>query len=739
MPPSPVASTSSGPSSPSIPSRPTAAKTRNPADAFELYQVHSRQKQPESEYSQVTGPFASLSDEATYYHNHSKKKSIAATDSAFTSGQVTPITPGTPPGFERSHSYFNNNNNNNGGFSASSSAQHGLTSTNASARASAEQLPTHVLPNSTANSSRALLPSAPNKPYNPHLVHFKGKVLVSDPGFKLFSLAYAMLLMGWADASNGALLPYIQEYYQLEYLQVATLFIANFAGWVLSAIVNPYLTDRQGLGRALVVGGCIMSAAIAVICAAPPFPVVATAFVGVGLGIGILGASTTSWSSGRPDPTIKLGITLATYGLGALLAPIAAGLLTQKGIFWARFYLISLGLCVGNTIILAFSFRFESEESWYARKAAYKEARRGIVTGRELSKLPSNGNRSDSAEERGGEDDAGNSLQPSTSRGTDRRADSTITRRMSSRVSQSNNTSNKPASQVSWKEANGAKGLSTRDLPEAFEEGDEDDEQDVGSAERSAKTTSIRTIDEEGGTRRSSQYKIAEGTTGGVVVGVPLTTGADAPPTPMYSTTSDKFRGLSKMKVMWILALFAFSNTGTEVAVGGWTSSYLRDYRHTDHGTSEWIISAFWGGLMIGRIVLIPVSKYIGEQRAMYIYLSSWAGLEVVVWVVPNLISTGVAVGLAGFAMGPCFPIVASLTTQWVRPRALHTAALGLITCAAQSGSAFFPFIVGLMAQAEGLKVLQPFVVACLGAQIGIWMLFGWPRKPNRTSQMNED
>jgi fucose permease len=193
------------------------------------------------------------------------------------------------------------------------------------------------------------------------------------------------------------------------------------------------------------------------------------------------------------------------------------------------------------------------------------------------------------------------------------------------------------------------------------------------------------------------------------------------PATGSYPHTAAKFRGLSRFKLMWIISAFAFANTGTEVAIGGWTSSYLRDYRGSG-GEAEWIVSSFWGGVMVGRIVLIPVSRRIGEQRAIYIYLVAWLLLEVIVWVVPNLISTAVATALAGLVLGPCFPIVASLTTQFVRPRALHTAALGLVTCSAQSGSAFFPFVVGLLAQAKGVKVLQPYVVACLAAQIGVWV-----------------
>lgn len=541
----------------------------------------------------------------------------------------------------------------------------------------------------SARSSMALIPcflsklfaSESKQPYKPNLVTFCGRTVIGDDGFKLANVAFAMFLMGWADASNGAQLPFIQEHFHLEYLEVATLFVANFFGWVLSAGINPYLTDHLGLGKTLIIGSLVQTASCIVLCSAPPFVVLDLGFVLIGLGIGIINASTTAWTANQSKPHLKLGFVLASYGLGALLAPIIVGLMSKAGIEWNSFYLVSLGLTVVNGALLLASFRLESEDSWTKRKEAHhhsqrrseekpsrkptvdgstcEEHRQSVVTlDDEMDALPQLG----IIAARSFHGPSLSHRRPSNVRGT---------------------------TDESWRKSSS----SSRDATKHSNTVD-DEEVRIESAPPTRPSSPDR--DASSSSLQATSHEL------------------------VFSTTGAKFKALGKMKVVWIFSIFAFANTGTEVSIGGWTSSYLRE--HGSGEEAEWIVSAFWAGLMVGRIILIPISHWIGEQRAIFLYLSSWLALEVVVWATPNLISKAVATSFSGLALGPCFPILAGLATKVIRPRALHTPALGLTGTAAQSGSAFFPFLVGLLAQAKGVKVLPPFVVACLALQIGIWV-----------------
>jgi fucose permease len=71
--------------------------------------------------------------------------------------------------------------------------------------------------------------------------------------------------------------------------------------------------------------------------------------------------------------------------------------------------------------------------------------------------------------------------------------------------------------------------------------------------------------------------------------------------------------------------------------------------------------------------------------------------------------------------MGPMFPTAIILVTKLL-PRSLHVGTIGFGTAFGGSGGAIFPFIVGAIAQARGVKTLQPVILALLAAIAALWV-----------------
>jgi hypothetical protein len=66
--------------------------------------------------------------------------------------------------------------------------------------------------------------------------------------------------IGWSDATTGPLLLRIQSHYSVSYPIVSLLFICAFVGFFTAAVVNIWLTDKIGYGKALVfASGCQVS------------------------------------------------------------------------------------------------------------------------------------------------------------------------------------------------------------------------------------------------------------------------------------------------------------------------------------------------------------------------------------------------------------------------------------------------------------------------------------------------
>ncbi|KAK8045618.1 hypothetical protein PG993_005642 [Apiospora rasikravindrae] len=133
----------------------------------------------------------------------------------------------------------------------------------------------------------------------------------------------------------------------------------------------------------------------------------------------------------------------------------------------------------------------------------------------------------------------------------------------------------------------------------------------------------------------------------------------------------------------------------------------------------------FWLGVTVGRVVLGFVTPRLGEKLAITIYLPIVMALELLFWLVPKFIVSAVAVGLQGFFLGPLFP-AAIVAMSKLLPRHLHVGAIGFAAAFGGSGAAVLPFAVGAIAQAKGVQVLQPIILALLGVILVLWL--GLPR-----------
>lgn len=113
----------------------------------------------------------------------------------------------------------------------------------------------------------------------------------------------------------------------------------------------------------------------------------------------------------------------------------------------------------------------------------------------------------------------------------------------------------------------------------------------------------------------------------------------------------------------------------------------------------------------------------------LQIYIPITMGLELLFWLVPQFYVSVVAVALQGFFIGPLFPAAVIAATR-ILPKHLHVSSIGFAIAAGGGGAAIFPFVVGAIAQAKGVQVLQPFILALLGATFCLWL--GMPRMGKR-------
>ena len=182
---------------------------------------------------------------------------------------------------------------------------------------------------------------------------------------------------------------------------------------------------------------------------------------------------------------------------------------------------------------------------------------------------------------------------------------------------------------------------------------------------------------------------------------------------------------LPAARTTWLAALFLLGYVGAEVALGGWIVVFMMDVRNGAPFASGMVATGFWLGITVGRVVLGFVTPRIGERLSIMIYLPISAGLQLLFWLVPQFYVSAVAVSLQGFFLGPLFPAAVVVMTRLL-PKHLHVSAIGFAAAFGGSGGAIFPFAVGALAQAKGVQVLQPIILALLVFILLLWL--GLPR-----------
>ncbi|KAI0343375.1 MFS general substrate transporter [Trametopsis cervina] len=174
------------------------------------------------------------------------------------------------------------------------------------------------------------------------------------------TLCYTFFLAGWNDSSTGPLLPTIQRHYGIGFAIVSLLFVTNVIGYLIGAVANVYLTDKHGFGK---VRSTSQLTGYAISSSGGPFALMCVGYGFTGFGLALEITQGNSYvGSLKEGASTKLGIMHASYGLGALSAPLIA---TQfaVSVHWSFHYLVSASLAVVNIIALCAVFRFKPIEA----------------------------------------------------------------------------------------------------------------------------------------------------------------------------------------------------------------------------------------------------------------------------------------------------------------------------------------------------------------------------------------
>jgi fucose permease len=203
-----------------------------------------------------------------------------------------------------------------------------------------------------------------------------------------------------------------------------------------------------------------------------------------------------------------------------------------------------------------------------------------------------------------------------------------------------------------------------------------------------------------------------------------------------------------KLPPVYRLSMFYFFMLGTGVTAGGWVVEYLVSARQGKLPDVGYVPAGLWGGVFLGRVLLAEPTHRFGERRMIMGYCGLILALQLVFWLVPNLVGGAIAISFLGFFYGPLFATVCHLETSFtvtmivltssqgmsigakLFDQHIQSTALGFVFVFSEAGGALFPAVTGIVASQAGAKVMQPILVGLIVAMAVAWALV--PKVPKR-------
>jgi FHS family glucose/mannose:H+ symporter-like MFS transporter len=205
-----------------------------------------------------------------------------------------------------------------------------------------------------------------------------------------------------------------------------------------------------------------------------------------------------------------------------------------------------------------------------------------------------------------------------------------------------------------------------------------------------------------------------------VPLGVIAATGFPPPKEAQGFPIADAGR-LRRDPVMLLMGLMLFLESGLEITVGGWTSTFVTEELAVAERGGLILLSLYWTGMMLARLAIGTVLRKVSPFRILYVCLTialAGAALLLTTRSVP-LAALGVFSLGVGFAA--MFPTV--LGFVGTRFAALSGTAFSAAITMALIGGMILPYSAGILGEQFGMRasfLIVPAALVLLGALLGV-------------------
>ena len=180
---------------------------------------------------------------------------------------------------------------------------------------------------------------------------------------------------------------------------------------------------------------------------------------------------------------------------------------------------------------------------------------------------------------------------------------------------------------------------------------------------------------------------------------------------------------LVRDRLLLLMGFMLFLESGIEITVGGWTSTFVTEVLAVRARNALIILSLYWLGMMLARVALGSILRRRSAFGVLYVCLTvALAGAALLL----TTRSAGVAaagVFMLGVGFAATFPIVLGLIGD--RYATLSGTAFSVAIAMGLCGGMLLPYTAGVLGKSYGMRVsfaIVPAAVLVLAGLLGILM-----------------
>jgi fucose permease len=179
--------------------------------------------------------------------------------------------------------------------------------------------------------------------------------------------------------------------------------------------------------------------------------------------------------------------------------------------------------------------------------------------------------------------------------------------------------------------------------------------------------------------------------------------------------------GLARDPLLLLMGMMLFLESGLEITVGGWTSTFVHEVLAVSAGKALVVLSLYWLGMMLARLALGTVLKEASHFAVLYVCIAIGLVGSALLLTANSVVAAAIGVFLIGVGFAAMFPMVLGFIGD--RYADLSGTAFSLAIAMALIGGMLLPYVAGILGGRLGMRqslVIVPVALVMLGILLGV-------------------